>query len=108
MTGEKKDEKTTKPMIGTPKDPPKEDGPEVEIFHFHMDPEVEEALINLNDRICTWERSTGRGYTLALVPHQKEEKVHLSIDGKPVSEFTEKTPEKQVIPTITHALRLRR
>lgn len=51
----------------------------------HMDEEVEKAIITLDDAICTWERTTGKGYTLVLVPHQREEKIHASVDGKPVS-----------------------
>jgi len=50
---------------------------------YHMNDEVDHALIRLNDAICSWERATSREYTLILVPHNKEENIQVSVDGKP-------------------------
>ncbi|NIP33085.1 hypothetical protein GWN26_13570 [Candidatus Saccharibacteria bacterium] len=51
---------------------------------WHIDDECESALINLNDRLCSFERATSREYTLILVPHNKDEKIHISQSGKPI------------------------
>lgn len=49
-----------------------------------IDQSIEHALIALNDRICSWERDTGRRYTLILIPHQDDEDIQASQDGKPL------------------------
>ena len=49
--------------------------------------EMERALIELNDRICSWERDTGRKYTLILIPHQSDDLLQVSQDGKPLREW---------------------
>lgn len=70
----------------------------------HERESVDRALAFLNESIRTWERSTGRGYLLVLVPHSREEDVHISMHGDPIS-----TPsEKNLLPTITKFLRLRK
>ena len=51
---------------------------------WHIDDECEAALIKLNDRICSFERATSREYTLILVPHNKDEVIHISQSGKPM------------------------
>lgn len=33
----------------------------------HPDPEVQQALVRLNDALCQWERSTGRASALILI-----------------------------------------
>jgi len=52
---------------------------------WHIDPRVEAALVNLNDNLCTFERATGREYTLILIPHAPDEEIHVSQSGKPLS-----------------------
>ncbi|MBI3956446.1 MAG: hypothetical protein HY340_00450 [Candidatus Kerfeldbacteria bacterium] len=51
---------------------------------WHIDQECESALIRLNDALCTFERNTGRRYTLILVPKASDEQIHLSQSGKPL------------------------
>ena len=51
---------------------------------WHIDPEVEAALVHLDDEICTFERATDRQYTLILVPHSPDEKIIMSQNGKPL------------------------
>jgi hypothetical protein len=50
----------------------------------HPDPNVEQALIRLNDAICTWERSTGRESVLIL--REQGGFAHRSMSGKPITE----------------------
>ncbi len=51
---------------------------------WHIDQEVESALTQLDDAICTFERTTDRQYTLLLIPHSDDEKIHMSQNGKPL------------------------
>jgi len=43
------------------------------------------ALTRLNDELCSYERSTGREYVLIIIPHSSDEKVVVSLSGKPLS-----------------------
>lgn len=43
------------------------------------------ALTRLNDELCSYERSTGREYALIIVPHSSDEKVVITLSGKPLS-----------------------
>jgi|GEM_PF-3202184 len=52
---------------------------------FHIDPTCDAALVRLNDAFCSFERSTGRNYSLILIPHNSGEEIHLSEGGKPLS-----------------------
>jgi hypothetical protein len=54
-------------------------------MEFHIDESVNNCLVKLNDALCSFERGTGRKYTLLLIPNSKEEEIHVSIDGKPLS-----------------------
>lgn len=47
-------------------------------------PQIEHAIVKLDDAICQFERATGRRYFLLLIPASQDERVHLSLDGKPV------------------------
>jgi hypothetical protein len=69
---------------------------------WHIDPEVEQALIRLNDAICEFERQTGRDYTLILVPHQLDEECHVSLNGKPVPRHSAWTlaPQEAVLAAL--------
>ena len=48
----------------------------------HIDPGVQEAWMHLNEAICSFERSTSRTYTLLLIPHNEDEEVQISSNGK--------------------------
>lgn len=61
---------------------------------WHIDQECESALIRLNDALCSFERVTGRGCTLILVPEALEEKVHISQNGKPLPQNFDMGPEE--------------
>lgn len=50
---------------------------------YHMDREVNSALIRLLDALCEFERNSGRGSTLILIPHNISEKNVCAVDGKP-------------------------
>lgn len=51
---------------------------------FHIDDKINRMLVELDNELCTFERTAGRGYTLALIPRSSEERIHVSINGKPV------------------------
>ncbi len=51
---------------------------------LHINANCERALIVLNDKICAFERGSGREYTLILVPHQPDEEIVISQSGKPL------------------------
>lgn len=47
----------------------------------HPNPEVQKALIRLNDALCSWERSTEKESILIL--REQGGFVHRSVSGKP-------------------------
>ena len=47
----------------------------------HLDPHIDHLLVQLNDALCTWERSTGRQSVLILREQHGFE--HRSVNGKP-------------------------
>ncbi|TET67566.1 MAG: hypothetical protein E3J56_12650 [Candidatus Aminicenantes bacterium] len=62
----------------------------------HSDPEVQKALIRLNDALCSWERSTGRESVLIL--REQGGYVHRSVSGKPGP--PEDVTDSQIVKTI--------
>lgn len=48
--------------------------------HDHPDPDVRDALIKLTDRLCQWERATGRSSVLIVA---EEGFLYRAMDGKP-------------------------
>jgi hypothetical protein len=60
---------------------------------YHIDPDCESALIRLNDALRSFSRTSGKEYTLVLVPGSTEGKIHISIDGKPDDKIR---PEKML------------
>lgn len=54
------------------------------MFQIHPDREVQQALIRLNDALCTWERSTGLNSVLIL--REDNGFVFRSMSGKPLDE----------------------
>jgi len=61
---------------------------------WHIDQECESALVRLNDTLCSFERATGREYTLILVPETPDEKIHMSQSGKPLPLDFDMSPEE--------------
>jgi len=61
---------------------------------WHIDQNCELALVRLNDALCSFERMTGREYTLVLVPESPDEKIHMSQSGKPLPEDFDMSPEE--------------
>jgi len=49
------------------------------------DDNIRAGLLHLEDAICEHERGGHPGYTLILIPRDRRENVHISIDGKPVA-----------------------
>ncbi|MFH0987892.1 MAG: hypothetical protein V1763_00800 [Parcubacteria group bacterium] len=56
--------------------------------HFYQNPEVETALIRLNDLLCEDERNAGSHTVLLLIPLNPNEPIHMSQDGKPLPQNT--------------------
>lgn len=54
---------------------------------WHKDEKVNSALIRLLDELCSWERNTGRGSKLFLIPDHIDEweQIVFAMDGKPVN-----------------------
>ena len=50
---------------------------------FHINDAVDSAIIHLNDALCSFERETTREYYLILIPVNKKEHIHTSLNGKP-------------------------
>lgn len=48
------------------------------------DAEIAVALSRLNDLILARNRSSGRSYTLVLIPHSQDEELVQTLDGKPI------------------------
>ena len=71
---------------------------------WHIDPRCEQALIKLNDALCSWERNTNRQYTLILIPLSPDERIVVSENGKPLPEDCLVTPEE----TLNNAMKRRR
>lgn len=52
---------------------------------YHASRNVEDAIIRLLDALCSWERDTGRGSTLILIPHTRADgDIVVAQDGKPI------------------------
>lgn len=66
---------------------------------FHKDDRVDQAIIELNDALCEYERATSREATLLIIPHNSDENVHLSVNGKP----TDRIPIAVVLAEAIHA-----
>jgi len=56
------------------------------VLMYHKDKECNQAIIRLLDCLCEWERNTGRGSTLFLIPHFASEPLVIAQDGKPLPE----------------------
>ena len=52
---------------------------------YHKNPEINDAIFNLISALCSWERHTGRGSTLLLIPHNDDEEIVAVEDGKPIA-----------------------
>lgn len=63
---------------------------------WHKCVDVDNALTELLDRLCMWEREAGRGSTLILIPHNSDEKIVLAMDGKPLDSTFSVTPNRLV------------
>ena len=61
---------------------------------WHIDQGCESALVRLNDALCSFERATGREYTLILVPETPDERIHMSQSGKPLPPNFSMSPEE--------------
>lgn len=59
---------------------------------WHLDEGCSQALGQLDDALCTFERATGRKYTLILVPESPDEEIYMSQSGKPLSRDLDMSP----------------
>jgi len=59
---------------------------------YHKDKEVNSAVSRLMDALCEWERGSGRRSTLLLIPHDRDERIVMAQDGKPLPESYGITP----------------
>ena len=49
---------------------------------YHMDKEVNEAMIRLLDALCMFERNSGRRSTLIFIPHNTDGEILIAQDWK--------------------------
>jgi hypothetical protein len=49
----------------------------------HPNPECQQALTQLADLLCEWERITGQQSTLMLIPHQSNQRIMAYVNGRP-------------------------
>lgn len=70
---------------------------------WHPDRAVEQALIQLNDALCTWERNTGRKSTLVLIPEAPDEQICISQSGKPLPP-NRPVPDEEIMEIVSMAL----
>ncbi len=63
---------------------------------WHPDGEVNDAITKLLDRLCSWERATGRESTLVLIPANNDEQIVMAQSGKPYPPNFDMTPEQIV------------
>ena len=63
---------------------------------FHIDPDCESALIRLNDILCDFEWRTDREYTLILIPHEPDEQIFVSENGKQLPKDSLISPEESL------------
>lgn len=52
-----------------------------------QDQRCDAALTQLDDAICSYERATGREYTLILIPHSPDEEEIIAVNGKPMFSY---------------------
>jgi len=64
----------------------------------HPNPEVQAALVRLNDALCSWERNTGRQSVLVI--REQSGFVHRSLSGKPFSEFKDEVSDEQLFDSL--------
>lgn len=70
---------------------------------WHIEPNVDQAIIRLCDALCSWERATGRRSTLVLIPEMRDEELFIANDGKPL-------PPDEISPelAVANAMEMRR
>lgn len=70
--------------------------------NWHIDEDCDAAFIRLNDALCSFERSTGRGYVLMLIPENNDEKIQISLNGKSLPADLKADPEKILQTALAH------
>lgn len=65
----------------------------------HLDKHVQQALVTLNDALCSWERATSRESVLIL--REQYGFVHRSVSGKPVPPSNDDVTDEQLLQIIT-------
>lgn len=57
----------------------------MEGHRWHVSPECDAALIRVLDELCTWERNTGGGSLVVVIPLAVDQcEVIVARDGKPL------------------------
>ena len=68
---------------------------------MHPNEDVQRALVQLNDALCTWERSTGRQSVLIL--REEGGWSHRSQSGKPLPSSLDDVPDCAILDqTVDH------
>ncbi len=64
----------------------------------HKDENVQRALVQLNDALCSWERATSRESVLII--REQYGFVHRSVSGKPVPQSNDDVSDDQLMNII--------
>ena len=69
------------------------------MFQLHPDPEVQHAVTRLLDRLCMWERATGRESVLVL---REQGGFCIRADsGKPLDSGLDDVPDEMLLRRVT-------
>jgi len=60
----------------------------------HLDKACANALLKLDEELSQFERTTGRKYTLILIPQTLDEKIHMSQNGRPLPDNIGISPQE--------------
>jgi len=61
---------------------------------YHKNKKINDTLMKLMEELCEDERYSGQKTTLVFIPQNKEEKILMIENGKPVPEEVTVTPQR--------------
>ena len=72
---------------------------------WHPDEKVELALIRFLDELCVWERNTGRGGMVVVIPYASDEPLLIAQDGKLLDpRYLKRIDQEEVLLLVKNAL----
>jgi hypothetical protein len=72
---------------------------------WHPDERVELAMIRFLDELCTWERNTGRGGTVVVIPYASDEPLLIAQNGKLLDQrYLKRIDQEEALLLVKNAL----